>query len=78
MPATAATNPAPHAGGRDQRGRFAKGCPGRPGNPFARAVAALRTRLLERVTEGAVDAVADQFIKQARGGHLAAIPLFLL
>jgi len=49
--ATATPNPAPQSttppdGGRDQKGRFAKGCPGGPGNPFAREVASLRTRLL--------------------------------
>jgi len=66
------------AQGRERDGRFAKGNPGGPGNPFARAVASLRTRLLQHVTEGDVDAVADQLIRQARGGDLAAIRLFLL
>src|SRR5437763_8842795 len=66
------------AQGGERDGRFAKGNPGGPGNPFARAVAALRTRLLRRVTEGDVDAVADQLIRQARDGDLAAIRLFLL
>src|SRR5947199_10836989 len=66
------------AEGRERNGRFAKGCRGGPGNPFARAVAALRTRLLQRVTEGDVDAVTDQLIRQARDGDLAAIRLFLL
>src|SRR5947199_69894 len=83
MTATAAaTNPqdpaTPPEPGRDQKGRFAKGNPGGPGNPFAREVAAYRTRLLQRVKEGDVDAVADQLIQQARDGDLAAIRLFLL
>src|SRR5205807_1218850 len=49
-----------------------------PGNPFAREVAAFRTRLLQRVKEGDVDAVADQLIMQARDGDLVAIRMFLL
>src|SRR5438128_1990918 len=84
MTATLATNPdlqgpaTPPETGRDRDGRFARGNPGGPGNPFAREVAAYRTRLLGRVKEGDVDAVADQLIRQAREGDLAAIRLFLL
>jgi hypothetical protein len=63
---------------RQRDGRFAKGNPGGPGNRFAREVASLRTRRLRRVTEGDVDAVDDQLIKQAKEGDLAAIRLFLL
>ena len=66
------------AEGRERDGRFAKGNPGGPGNPFAREVAALRTLLLQRVTRGDVEAVADQLIKQAREGDLVAVRLFLL
>src|SRR5262245_55121210 len=66
------------AQGRECDGRFAKGNPGGPGNPFAREVAALRTLLVQRVTRGDVEAVADQLIKQARDGDLVAIRLLLL
>src|SRR5262249_2956552 len=83
MTATATTtNPqgpaTPPDAGRDQKGRFAKGNPGGPGNPFAREVAALRTLLVRRVTKGDIEAVADQLIKQAGEGNLVAIRLFLL
>ena len=37
--------------GRDVHGRFRKGNPGGPGNPFARKVAALRKALLDSVSE---------------------------
>jgi hypothetical protein len=76
--ATPTTDTPQPAAGRDSRGRFAKNNVGGPGNPFARAVAALRARLLQRVTEEDVDAVADQLIGMARGGDLAAIRLLLL
>src|SRR5215467_1685127 len=66
------------AQGRERDGRFAKGNPGGPGNPFAREVAALRTRLIQRVKHEDVDAVADQIIRQAKEGDKAAIRLFLL
>jgi len=36
--------------GRGSDGRFAKGNPGGPGNPFARQVAALRQNMLDAVT----------------------------
>src|SRR5947209_5471471 len=79
-PCTTIPDPAanPEPAGRDGKGRFAKGNSYGPGNPFARQVAALRSRLLARVTEGDVDAVADQLIKMAKEGDLAAIRLFLL
>src|SRR5436309_4676850 len=77
---TAAPNPCPQTGAapEDGRARFAKGSCGGPGNPFARVVAAYRIRLLQRVKEGDVDAVADQLIRHAREGDLRAIRLFLL
>jgi len=37
--------------GRPSNGRFAKGNPGAPGNPFARQVAALRQVILGSITE---------------------------
>src|SRR5215470_1822639 len=76
--ATPQNTPSKPDAGRDQKGRFAKGNPGGPGNPFAREVAALRTLLVQRVTKGDVEAVADQLIKQACEGNLVAVRLFLL
>src|SRR5689334_10197691 len=65
----------PPTGGRDGKGRFTKGNPGGPGNPFARRVAALRTALLEVVTEDDIQEAAKRLIEKARQGDLAAIRL---
>jgi hypothetical protein len=67
----------PAPGGRDGRGRFTAGNPGGPGNPFARRVAALRSRLVRAVTNEVLDAVVGQLVSRARGGDLAAIKLLL-
>src|SRR5579872_5619811 len=64
-------------GGRDTHGRFGKGNAGGPGNPFARQVAGLRSALLGRVTPADVEAVADELIRQAKEGNLAAAKLLL-
>ena len=37
--------------GHDAKGRFTRGNPGGPGNPYARQVAALRKVILNRLTE---------------------------
>ena len=60
---------------RDAAGRFAKGNAGGQGNPFARQVAALRARLLGRVTEADMDDIAVTLILLAKTGDLAAIKL---
>ncbi len=81
--APAAPPPRPDAspkapeGGRDSHGRFACGNRGGPGNPFARQVAALRSALLAAVTEQAVAAVAQELLRQAKEGNLAAAKLLL-
>ena len=62
-------------GGRDARGRFAKGNFGGPGNPFARQVAALRAALIASVSEEDMRAIAGQLVVSARLGDLAAIKL---
>jgi hypothetical protein len=61
--------------GRDHRGRFVKGNPGGPGNPFARRLAALRKALCEAVTEADIQALAEQMLLQARYGDVAAVKL---
>src|SRR4051812_48044978 len=51
--ATAAPETAPETAapsGREKNGRFAKGNPGGPGNPYARKVAAIRKQMLEFMT----------------------------
>ena len=50
--------PSPNCGnGRDGRGRFALGNPGRPGNPHSRRAARLRAAMFRVVTPEDVQAV---------------------
>ena len=65
--------PMPSPNGRTARGRFAKGNPGGPGNPYAKRVADLRAALLESVTEADIRAVARALVKRAKAGEVAAI-----
>src|SRR5262249_33902903 len=60
---------------REANGRFAKGNKGGPGNPFARQVAALRQTLLNRATAKDFEEIADELIKKAKTGDVAAIKL---
>ena len=60
---------------REANGRFAKGNKGGPGNPFARQVAALRQTLLNRATTKDFEEIADELIKKAKTGDVAAIKL---
>ena len=60
---------------RQPNGCFAKGNKGGPGNPFARQVAALRQTLLNRTTQKDFEEVADELIKKAKTGDVAAIKL---
>src|SRR5689334_4080008 len=68
---------APTDTGRDSQGRFAKGNPGGPGNPYYRRQAELKRLLLESVTDADVQSVMQVLLSLARGGDLAAIKLFL-
>jgi hypothetical protein len=61
--------------GRDHNGRFSKGNPGGPGNPFARQVAQLRKRLLDRLTGEDLDGIADKLIALAKEGDVPATKL---
>jgi hypothetical protein len=65
------------ANGRDQRGRFVKGNPGGPGDPFNRKVAALRAALLAAVTEQDVQDVLAAMREKAKKGSEAAAKLYL-
>lgn len=58
--------------GRDRRGRFAVGNSGGPGNPHARRVAALRSALLESVTEADLRAIVAKLVERAKQGDLVA------
>jgi hypothetical protein len=61
--------------GRDANGQFAKNNKGGPGNPFARQVTELRSRLLQRLKPEDIDAIADRLIELAKGGEVAATKL---
>jgi hypothetical protein len=63
--------------GRDVHGRFRKGNPGGPVNPFARKVAALRQALLDSVSEQDLTEIAEMLKLKARQGDTAAIKLLL-
>src|SRR5262245_48902085 len=75
MSATEATTTPPP--GRDAQGRFTNGNAGGPGNPHARQVAALRQRLLAKVTAEEMDAILDALLQRAREGNVAAAKLIL-
>jgi hypothetical protein len=77
---TSAGGPSPSANGangRDQRGRFTKGNPGGPGNPFARRTAQLRRALSMAVSEEDIAVVARQLLEKAKAGDVAAAKLLL-
>jgi hypothetical protein len=65
--------PTPSTNGRTPRGQFAKGNPGGPGNPYARRTAALRSALLDAVTEADIRAIAKALVKRARDGEVPAV-----
>ncbi len=69
--------PPPGPDGRDAGGRFACGNRGGPGNPFARQVAALRAGLLARVTPEDLGDVAEELLRRAKDGDVAAAKLLL-
>jgi hypothetical protein len=63
--------------GRDAKGRFLKGNPGGPGNPFNRRVAALRKLLLDTVSDEKLVTLMDILYARAAGGDMAAMKLYL-
>ena len=70
------TPPSPKGGnGRDERGRFAPGYVGGPGNPHARQVARLRSLILKSATDDRMEAVAEKLWELAAGGDLAAVKI---
>tara|TARA_R110002111_G_scaffold189680_3_gene254956 strand:+ start:142 stop:468 length:327 start_codon:yes stop_codon:yes gene_type:complete len=66
--------PSPNGGngGRDERGRFASGNPGGPGNPHARQVNKLRTAMLNSVTEDDLKKVVKKLVNLAIDGNVPA------
>jgi hypothetical protein len=66
--------PSPNGGnGRNNRGQFAPGNGGGPGNPYAAAVGRLRSALLKAVTAKDIEAVAKALIEKAKSGDVPAI-----
>jgi hypothetical protein len=63
--------------GRDDAGRFAKGCPGGPGSPNARRVAELKSALLAAVSPEDVTAIVRSIVAKAIGGDVACAKLVL-
>jgi hypothetical protein len=64
-------------GYRDTAGRFLKGNPGGPGNPYAKQVAALKAALFEALTREDIQAVVRRMIGEALAGNVAAARLLL-
>lgn len=62
----------PSPNGRNGDGRFAKGNPGGPGNPQAKAVARLRSAMLEAIGPEDIAAVARQLVALAKSGNVQA------
>src|SRR5438067_6619721 len=63
--------------GHEANGRFARGNPGGPGNPFARQVAALRKVILDRLTEQDLLAITEALLAKAKEGSVSAAKLLL-
>src|SRR5206468_4509411 len=63
--------------GREANGRWAKGNPGGPGNPFARRVATLRKVILDRLTEQDLLAITEALLAKAKEGSVGAAKLLL-
>src|SRR5205809_2548285 len=63
--------------GHEPNGRFARGNPGGPGNPFARQVAALRKVIINRLTEEDLLAITEALLAKAKEGSVGAAKLLL-
>lgn len=62
---------------RDANGKFLPGNKGGPGNPYAREVARLRSRLMQGVSDGQFDEMVDKLVELAVGGDVSAAKLLL-
>jgi hypothetical protein len=76
--AQAATHNVDAPAGRDAKGRFTKGNPGGPGNPFARHLAKLRSALVQCVSEEDIRQIANGLLVSAKLGHLPSIRTLLM
>src|SRR5438067_11948402 len=69
--------PTPTTNGHEPNGRFARGNPGGPGNPFARQVAALRKVIIDRLTAEDLLAITEALLAKAKEGSIGAAKLLL-
>lgn len=58
--------------GRDERGRFAPGNRGGPGNPHAKQTGKLRSAMLKAVTEKDMRDVVMKLVELAKSGNVPA------
>jgi hypothetical protein len=67
-------SPSPNGdnGGRDEKGRFAKGNPGGPGNPHARQASRYRELFAATVTEDDFRAIVQALVTRAKEGDIIA------
>lgn len=63
--------------GRDEVGRFIKGCKGGPGNPFAKRVGELRSALFAESTIDDMRKVVRRLITMAQEGDVPAAKVWL-
>src|SRR5947208_13713775 len=63
--------------GHEPNGRFARGNPGGPGNPYARRVAQLRKVIINRLTEEDLLAITEALLAKAKEGSVGAAKLLL-
>jgi hypothetical protein len=68
----------PTTAGHDHLGRFTKGNPGGPGNPFGRRLAYLRKVLCAHINEADIETAVCQLRDRMCRGDLAAVKLLLL
>ena len=58
--------------GRDNDGRFTRGNPGGPGNPYAQRTAQIRQAMLAAMTEDDVKAIVRALVEKAKTGDVIA------
>ncbi len=76
IPPRSEPGPSPQPG-RAANGRFAKGNPGGPGNPFARQVAAFRQEFMAAVTGEDIAVIVRALVEKAKAGDVAAARIVL-
>jgi hypothetical protein len=57
---------------RDERGRFAKGNSGGPGNPHAKRANQLRSAMYRSVKVGDMRQIVQSLVEEAKGGNVQA------